>query len=761
MLIFQCDGRKPRCLNCELYRDECTFVFHNDKRKPYPKEYIDALHTRINILEGLLKKANIDFDNEPGLPSIPSYPAPELHGGSNAGENSSTSPEQLETDEYIDRLSDRMGQLSVTPSGLRYFGPTSNLHLLSSTVWTKRPYSNLDYRGRAAVEAAGLSFEIDPVKRDHLLQLYWTWHHPFFNIVEISIFLRDMDLYNRGLFDQAKYYSPLLLNAILAVASLLDDTYTDREQYHLKAKILLDLELEEPRITTVQATAILGSHEAVCDRDSRGWIYEGMAIRMAVDLGYQLNCDEWVAKNLISAEEAHMRKVTFWGCFVLDRLWSIYMGRPAALRLSDVLLPRPNEADAMIGDKDSWVPYSAPDQKLPSIWTEYTAPAYLNTTRIHLIKLIEMIAQIQEVMYSGSEELGPALWSFTSKMHVKLTSWFTNLPSPLLCSPNSQRPVVSHIIVLHLQYHATLILLHRPFLKMVATDPSLNHVKEICQVAATAISNLLEKYQKYWYSMRRINVIPVHIIFTAATVHLLNIWNETGLNKINASRGLKICFDSLTEMTAAYETSKRTLAALTHLSKRGQSSTLMESMGTLPYRDLTSDLHVMEDVWKPSMESQLPTVTRSSPPTPQKQQHHQKQLQQQEKQQHEQKEQQENQHHQKEKQQQLHRNTFIDDEAYVNSLNTLTFTTAPGTFASNGTAVTGHGNTSNDSTAAAWEAYAVSANARVQDAAAADNDYASIFSHLSGSGESHNTGHDDNWTSFTPKAEPGSSQFYS
>ena len=642
-----------------------------------------------------------------------------------------------------------MGQLSVTPSGLRYFGPTSNLHLLSSTIWTKRPYSNLDYRGRAAVEGAGLSFDIDPAKRDHLLQLYWTWHHPFFNLVEISLFLRDMDLYDRGLFDQAKYYSPLLLNAILAVASLLDDTYTDREQYHLKAKILLDVELEEPRITTVQATAILGSHEAVCDRDSRGWIYEGMAIRMAVDLGYQHNCEKWVTQKLISAEEAHMRKVTFWGCFVLDRLWSMYMGRPAALRLSDVLLPRPNESDAMIGDQDSWVPYCAPDQKLAPIWSEYTAPAYLNLTRIHLINLIEMIAQIQEVMYSGTEELGPALWSFTSKMHVKLTSWFTNLPSPLLCSPNSQRPVVSHIVVLHMQYHATLIMLHRPFLKMVATDPSLKHVKEICQVAATAISNLLEKYQKYWYSMRRINVIPVHIIFTAATVHLLNIWNETGLNKINASRGLKICFDSLSEMSLAYETAKRTLAALTHLSKRGQSSTLMESMGTLPYQNLTDDLSMIENVWKPSMEPQAPAVAQKS--TPQQQQKQQQQPQQQ----------QEPQSLQPPQQQQ-EATPYMNDEAYVNSLNPLVFATAPGTFTGDKTAMTGNTNTSGHGTVAAWEAYAASAGARAQDAAVAaavSNDYSTIFGDLPNT-ETANSDNNNPWATFPPKTEPGVSHFY-
>lgn len=559
----KCDGRKPRCYNCELYHDECTFVFHNDKRKPYPKEYIDALNTRITVLEDLLKTANIDFESVPGLPSVPKPPDEE-------DEEAPPTNKDYAADEYMDRLTDRVGQLSMTPTGLRYFGPTSNLHLLSSIVWTRRPSINIEQKGREAIQAAGLTYDVDPARRDHLLKLYWTWHHPFFNVTDRAIFERDMNLYNNGMTSQAKYYSPLLLNALLASGALLDDTCVDDAQYHLKARILLDIEVEDPKITTVQAAAVLGACEAVCDRDTRGWIYAGMASRMAVELGYHLNCDVWVKKNVISAEEAHMRKTTFWGCYVFDKLWSFYMGRPGSLRLGDVYVARPDEADSK-NETETWIPYSSPDQKLPAIWTEYTAPAHLNITLVHLVKLIDMIAEIQEVMYSGSDGIGPELWLFASKMHVRLASWYTNLPPPVLCSLNSHKPVLSHIVVMHLQYHATLILLHRPFLKISGTDHNVLRIRRICRTAAIDISNLTEKYQMVWYGMRRINVISVYIFFTAATVHLLNIWNETGPHKVTAIRGLKICCKALSELGLAYETAKRTLAVLTCLASKGRS----------------------------------------------------------------------------------------------------------------------------------------------------------------------------------------------
>ena len=570
LILFQCDGCKPKCLNCELYHDECTFVFHNDKRKPYPKEYIDALTSRISILENLLTKANIDHSNiQPDTVKQPSEDT------SNANLATAAAAKLVEptrsTNDYVDRLTDRVGQLSMTNIGLRYYGPTSNLHLLSSIIWTRRPNSNIEFKGRAAVDAAGLSYNVDPVRRDHLLNLYWTWQHPFFNVVKKSIFLRDMHLYETGRASQAKYYSPLLLNAILALAALLDDEYDEGEAFHLKARVLIDIEVEDPRITTIQASAILGLFEGVCDRDTRGWIYTGMSIRMAVDMGIHLNCDCWVEKNIISKEEADMRKFTFWGCFVLDRLWSFYMGRPASIRLGDVSLDRPAEQDATPEeDNEPWVPYVSRNVPLKPIWNEFTAPSRLNLTMVYLVKLTEMIAEIQETMYSGAEGLRPDLWSFASKMHVNLTNWYTTLPSPLLCSANSQRPVISHIVVLHLQYHASLILLHRPFLKIQGANVTPNHAKDVCRTAATNITNLVEKYRLSWYSMRRINTMSVHIIFTAATVHLLNAWCDIGTYKSNATQGLKTCCLALSELGQTYETAKRTLAVLTCLINKGK-----------------------------------------------------------------------------------------------------------------------------------------------------------------------------------------------
>lgn len=45
----------------------------------------------------------------------------------------------------------------------------------------------------------------------------------------------------------------------------------------------------------------------------------GNATRMAHNLGLHLDCSKWTATGLVSEEEAEVRKVTWWGCYVVDK----------------------------------------------------------------------------------------------------------------------------------------------------------------------------------------------------------------------------------------------------------------------------------------------------------------------------------------------------------------------------------------------------------------------------------------------------------
>ena len=78
--------------------------------------------------------------------------------------------------------------------------------------------------------------------------------------------------------------------------------------------------MDSPSIATVQALVLLSAHEAAVTRDSRGWLYSGMAMRLAVDLGLHLDTDIYVRVGKLSLREATVRQITFWGTYFLDRL---------------------------------------------------------------------------------------------------------------------------------------------------------------------------------------------------------------------------------------------------------------------------------------------------------------------------------------------------------------------------------------------------------------------------------------------------------
>jgi hypothetical protein len=73
--------------------------------------------------------------------------------------------------------------------------------------------------------------------------------------------------------------------------------------------------MDSPTLATTQAAMILSAHEAANGRDSRAWIYSGMAVQMATDLGLHLNIelDEKYLDVVTEIEQViALRKNTFW-----------------------------------------------------------------------------------------------------------------------------------------------------------------------------------------------------------------------------------------------------------------------------------------------------------------------------------------------------------------------------------------------------------------------------------------------------------------
>lgn len=282
----------------------------------------------------------------------------------------------------IDKLSSRMGSMQIAEDGqLRFFGATSNLHIIH-----KGPLSLARSRFRSPsqdaqkmLDSAGVGHHVSRDLEDHLLKLYFCWEDPSIHIVNEDVFWRDRRRYLEeelhgadggggrlipGTTTGPRYYSEGLTNAMCAFGA----AFTSRpcldlpeplvDFFAVKAKVLLEPELDAPGPATVQALVVLSAVEASLARDARGWLTSGMAVRLAIDLGLHQDPQPYVDAGRIDAAEAEVRKEIWGGVFLHDRMWSLYIGRPSAIHDRDITVPLP-QPEALAGVRmRHWTPYT-------------------------------------------------------------------------------------------------------------------------------------------------------------------------------------------------------------------------------------------------------------------------------------------------------------------------------------------------------------------------------------------------------------------
>jgi hypothetical protein len=267
--------------------------------------------------------------------------------------------------------------------------------------------------------------------------MYLTWHYPYFTTLSKSLFLRDFLLGKPpGQPKRTLYCSSLLVNAMLALgchftnspAGCADpnDPSTKGDAFFAEAKRLImeDDSFEKPRLTTVQALALMSVREAGCGREAKGWVYSGMSFRMALDMGLNLDSSAGAGEKM-DPKEIDARRITFWGCFLFDKCWSNYLGRLPQLPTNVAAVPKfgvwPDE------EAEEWRVYT--DQGVSSANAQ---PARTRTIALELQKLCEISGDLLTFFYhpnvleravSKSQEV-----KRLSEFHKRLETWRRELP---------------------------------------------------------------------------------------------------------------------------------------------------------------------------------------------------------------------------------------------------------------------------------------------------------------------------------------------
>ncbi len=278
-----------------------------------------------------------------------------------------------------------------------------------------------------------------------------------------------------------------------------DDSATAGDHFFKEAKrLILENDLHEvPRLTTVQALALMSVREAGCAREAKGWVYSGMSFRMACDMGLNLNTGQLSKAKHTDGNEAEedVRRITFWGCFLFDKCWSNYLGRLPQLPMNIITAPK----FEVFPDEDSaqWVPYSDSGYS-----QAHAQPARTRAVALQISKLCEISNDLMTNFYNPmdmeksrgrSTEL-----KMLSSIHTRLEAWRRDLPNEM----EPREGGLSSILTMHMFFQLLFIHLFRPFLKYTqATSPLPQTVspRKLCTQAAGMISKLMRLYKRSVY----------------------------------------------------------------------------------------------------------------------------------------------------------------------------------------------------------------------------------------------------------------------
>ncbi|KAG9593399.1 hypothetical protein KCU97_g6124, partial [Aureobasidium melanogenum] len=501
-------------------------------------------------------------------------------------EDSTSNSGDEENTELVNQLSARLGSLRLAPDGkLRYFGTASNLHLVdnqsrSSENFTLHTPSRVNVQ--RLLEVADLSQTVDIQLEDHLLRLFFTWHNPSSYIVDEEVFyMARQSWFNTGV--QNSYYNDVLKDAMCAIGasfgnhsnmSLITYPRSMPQFFSDRAKILLDSHLDSPCVATAQALVILASYEESCQNIARGWLFGGMAMRIAFDLGLHVDSAGYVAQGILTVAEARARQVAFWGCYLSNLLWSFHLGRPFSLDDSEVTVPKPDPKT--LPSNPTWQPYSIPSlQFVPgAIHDVSQLPDITPQIFHHWIFLCQNIAVVGHALYSYTSISKPALQELCEETTTELFHWKDSLPHHLQIDTSDTGTVkLPQLLMLHMEYHHLQIFLHRPWTSSQLQPQPLqgagvHHARHVCATSATEIARLLRIYENQ-YTFRFINVEIIRILSSAA---LILIFATVPLPHreidVEMTGYLNTCFRALEDLGGRYDSAKETRCTLLAIQRR-------------------------------------------------------------------------------------------------------------------------------------------------------------------------------------------------
>ncbi|KAJ6591306.1 fungal-specific transcription factor domain-containing protein [Mycena vulgaris] len=500
------------------------------------------------------------------------------------------------------RLARAVGQLSLNEERVvRYHGKASGLHFLGgdedgevgrnvggiwrfpkARVWPAAPAGWVDAESGAGDGAEGLP---PRAVQEALLARYFVHVHPGFPVVHKEAFgweegtgwgegcVTFFILFIRSSlpFLNPPHAPPLLLLAMYALAARhapapapspgAHAMWPAGDAFLFRAKVLLDSSYAASRASTCQALLLMGYREIGIGAMAQAWIYIGMAVRMAQDLGMQRDADGWVRGKgkegkLFGPWEIAERRRIWYACVIMDKYVSTYIGRPLAIFERDFDTSLPSESDA-----EEMAEYAlvggAP--RAGRVISCFNASARLGAI---LSQIVQSIYALRPACSRHAEQL---------VLDGQLEKWLLALPAHLRHDSGARGGEVPlpQVLTLHMQYcirQSAGRSKHSPAPEDGDVRGSAEKSYELCAGAANHITTIATLYSET-YTLKHCAVFLCYYLFTASIMHVTSL--SAYPTDPQARMGLTKCMDALKEMEVVWPSAARALELL-----RGAEATL-------------------------------------------------------------------------------------------------------------------------------------------------------------------------------------------
>lgn len=469
--------------------------------------------------------------------------SPSSYGGPSSPASTQSEPVFTKTEEQddIDQIIAPTQHLHFDDNELQLYGPTSIFRLAPRsperrTLSDEIVNGNTDAYRLLSQANPVLDSEIDwnrnlpqevPLTRgehDRLLGLLFRYFTSWGLRIIPKLFLRDMHrcltIPSASQPLKTAHYSPMLHNALLAVATAFSDDPVikepaTRQRYADKAKSLLEDECELPKLSAMTGLSILANYYSSTNHPTLGYIYFGISARMSQALGLGIDCSPWVEAGLITHAGMLDRNWALWATFCQDTTWSLYVGREfcTTSSVNSQVIPVPFVAPNLDQFLGNWPPNE--NESLNRISGTFAATCSLMQIAREVADAVSDFSRL-----GGRQEANEFR---IAQMDLKLSSWKNDLPSEIDISKSSPGVPQPHQLMLHMTYYWLIILLHRPFYRRRRSfeDPDgyTDHIKP-CDRAATEIMELAGIWRKH-FSLRYVPITMIQVISAAATIFVV------------------------------------------------------------------------------------------------------------------------------------------------------------------------------------------------------------------------------------------------